>query len=429
MFQSPVWLEVLLIFALVVLNGVFAMSEMALVSVRKSRLEQKASGGSGGARRALYLMEHQTRFLSTVQVGITAIGVLAGAYGGASLAAHLDVWFERFPSLADYSEGLALGIVVTAITFLSLVVGELVPKRIALEYPEAIASLVSRPMHVVSLAASPLVRLLTATTEGVLRLLRFEPAGDRAVTEEDITALIEQGAASGALEEGEAEIAGRVFRLGDQRTGALMTPRPQVRWLDSNDAHEDHLLRIREHPHARYLVADGSVDRVLGVVSTVDLVAQLASGGTLDVHAVVETPLYVPSTLPATRLLERFRDTDSHFAVVVDEHGGVDGVVTLNDLMDEIVGDDEVTADRSFVKREDGSWLMDASLPWTEVAAVLGIEGLERADFDTVGGFVLSRMGRIPQTGEAFVAARYRFEVVDMDGRRIDKILVARVSP
>lgn len=428
MFQSPVWLEIVLIIALVLLNGVFAMSEMALVSVRKSRLEQRARAGSRGAQRALYLTRHQTRFLSTVQVGITAIGVLAGAYGGASLAAHLDIWFERFPALAEYSEGLALAIVVAGITFLSLVLGELVPKRVALEYPEAIASLLSRPMHAISIAVSPIVRLLTATTEAVLRLLRFEPASDAAVTEEDITALIEQGAASGALEEEEAGMVGRVFRLGDQRAGALMTPRPQVCWLDRNDSTEEHLRRLQRYRHARYPVADGDIDHVMGVVRTVDLLAQLAAGGPLDIDAVLAPPLYVPSSLPATRLLERFRETGAHFAVVVDEHGGVDGIVTLNDLLEEIAGDAEPEWGPALVRRDDGSWLVDASLPWADVATELGIDAPPRGDYETAGGFVLSHLGQIPKAGQSFDTAGYRFEIVDMDGRRIDKLLIARLA-
>lgn len=426
MFQSPVWVEIVLILALILLNGVFAMSEMALVSARKSRLEQRATEGNRGAARALYLTGNQTRFLSTVQVGITAIGVLAGAYGGASLAAHLDIWLERFPRMAEYSEGLALAAVVACITFLSLVFGELVPKRIALEHPERIASLVARPMHTISIVVSPIVRVLTATTEGVLRLLRFERATDHSVTEEDITALVEQGAASGMLEQEEADLVERVFRLGDQQVGALMTPRPRIQWLDINDSPRAHASRLRENRCTRYLVADGDVDRVCGIVSTPDLLGQLVAGEVLDVRAVTVAPLYVPATLPATRLLARFRHTGNHFAVVIDEHGGVEGIVTMNDLLAEIAGDPETESDPPLVPRADGSWLVDGSLSWSEFADAVGLEAPPARGFVTVGGFVLARLGEIPRSGASFVAYGHRFEIIDMDGRRIDKLLVSR---
>lgn len=430
MFDNPVLFEILAILGLILLNGVFAMSEMALVSARLPRLRQRAEDGSRGARRALEMAEEQTRFLSTVQVGITTIGILAGAYGGASLAAHLDVWLERYPGLADYSEGLALAAVVIAITFMSLVVGELVPKRIALEYPEAIASVLARPMHLLSIAAGPLVRFLSATTEAVVRILRLPPATDRGVTEDDITALVEEGAASGVFELEEAGLVERIFRLGDQKIGALMTPRGRIAWLNVDDPPAALVEELRTRKHSRYLVAERSVDNVVGMVRAVELLPQLVAGGELDLRTHMERPLFVPESLPALRLLARFRDSGVHLAVVVDEHGGVEGLVTLNDVLDEIAGELDPEATEPIRQREDGSWLVDGSTAWADFVEEMNVRDVaaDRRPYDTVGGMVLAHLGHIPISGEHFDAVGFRFEVVDMDGKRIDKLLVSRAG-
>ena len=430
MFQSAVWFEIVLILGLILLNGVFAMSEIALVSARRPRLRQRAEAGSRGARRALYLTEHQTRFLSTVQVGITSIGVLAGAYGGASIAAHLDVWLERFPSMDSYSEPLALGVVVVAITFASLILGELVPKRVALDHPESIASLLAPPMHALSVAASPVVRLLSATTEGIFRLLRLPPPSEPAVTEEDVTAMVEQGAAAGVFETAEADLVERVFRLGDRRVGALMTPRHRIEWIDVNDPVEAQMEELRRHRHSRYVVADGNVDRVLGIVRAIDLIPDLLDRQAPDVRRLLQQPLFVPGTVAALDLLARFRDSGVQLAVVVDEHGGVAGLVTLNDVLDEISGEIATGDEALIIERADGSWLVDAATPWSEFAEAVGSSELAIAShpFNTLGGLVFQRFGRIPDAGDRFEAFGFLFEVVDMDGRRIDKLLVTRTG-
>jgi putative hemolysin len=427
MFESSIGLEILLILALILVNGVFAMSEIAVVSARRSRLQQRADAGDAGARRALELAEHPTRFLSTVQIGITLVGVFAGAYGGASLAGQFDTYLERYAPIAAYSEEIALALVVATITFLSLVVGELVPKRIGLNHPERIASLVAGPMHRLSLVASPLVKVLSLTTEALLRLLRVRKPDEPPVTEEEVAALLDVGTAAGVFEEEEHDLVERVFWLGDQRAAGLMTPRHQIEWLDVQDPTEVHREELIRHRFSRYLVCDGELDRVLGMVMVKDLLAELLAGGPLDLQAALRKPLFVPESLRALRLLEMFRESGIHMAVVVDEYGGVEGVVTLRDVVEEITGNLAVGADPRMVRREDGSWLMDGALTMDEFWEALELEerrSEERAGYNTLGGLVVTELGRIPRSGDVFEAHGLRFEVMDMDGHRVDKVLV-----
>ncbi|HSH44568.1 MAG TPA: hemolysin family protein [Longimicrobiales bacterium] len=330
--------EVFLILLLALLNGVFAMSEIAVVSSRKSRLRQRAEDGRKGARRALDLAENPTRFLSTVQVGITLIGVFAGAYGGASIAGHLDHWLEGIPFIGRYSQEVALGTVVAAITYLTLVVGELVPKRIALHDPERIASLVAAPMHGLSVVTAPLVKLLSLSTNTLLRLLRLRKSDEPPVTQEDVSDMLDVGLEAGIFEEEEHDLVERIFWLGDQRVESLMTPRTKVEWLDINDPPEVHRQVLVRHRFAHYPVCDGTIDRVVGMVRAKDLVADLVEDQPLDIRAAARRPLYAPEGMGALQLLELFRETGIHLAIVVDEFGGTDGVVTLNDLVEGITG-------------------------------------------------------------------------------------------
>jgi putative hemolysin len=428
MFESSIGFEITLILALILVNGVFAMSEIAVVSSRKTRLQQRASTGDAGARRALELAEDPSRFLATVQIGITLVGVLAGAYGGASIAARLDVYLERYPAMVAYSEGIALFVVVAVITFLSLVVGELVPKRVALNNPERIASLVAGPMHTLSLLAAPFVRVLSVSTDGLLRLLRVRKADEPPVTEEEVSAMLDAGTAAGIFEVEEHDLVERVFWLGDQRVASLVTPRHRIEWLDMRDPPEVHRAELIRHRYSHYLVCDGEIDGVLGMVRVKDLVADLLEGKPLDLHAALRKPLFVPESLRALRLLEMFRESRVHVAVVIDEYGGVEGMVTLQDVLEEITGNLATHADPGAVQREDGSWLVDGSLTMDEFWVSVGMEerrGEARAQYNTLAGFVVTHLGRIPRSGDHFEAYDLRFEVMDMDAHRVDKVLVS----
>ncbi|HEX7238634.1 MAG TPA: hemolysin family protein [Longimicrobiaceae bacterium] len=422
--------EVLLIVVLLVLNGVFAMSEISVVSARRARLQQRADSGDAGARHALELAEDPTRFLSTVQIGITLVGILAGAFGGATVAAKISAALEGRPVVGPYAHGIGLGVVVLAITYLSLVVGELVPKRIGLNSPERIASLVAGPMQVLSRVAAPLVWLLMASTEGLVRLLGVRRTDEPPVTEAEIAVLMEQGTQAGVFEAAEQDLVERVFWMGDQRVGSLMTPRLQVAWLDLEDPQEVSLETMARHRHSRFPVCEGTLDRVVGMVEVKDLWAETLLGRPVDLRAALGEPLFVPESTRALRVLEMFRDTGARMAVVVDEYGGVEGVVTLNDVLEGIAGDlgqDEPRA----VRRDDGSWLVDGSLAMEELRENLDLPERreeERGEYRTVGGFVVTRLGRIPAPGDAFEADGFRVEVVDMDGNRVDKVLVSPVE-
>jgi putative hemolysin len=424
-------LELSLILALIFVNGALAMSEIAVVSARKSRLLQQARSGDPRAKRAHELAEAPNRFLSTVQVGITAIAIVMGAIGGTTVARPLAEALGAVGAVARFAEPLAVAIVVVATTYFALVLGELVPKRIALTAPERVAALVARPMHLLSVAAAPVVAILSASTDAVLRLLRVRPVSEAPVTEEEISALLAQGTAAGVFHAAERNLVESVFWLADQTVGAIMTPRPKIVWLDANDPIEQNLKVTAAHKHTRFIVAENSIDNVLGMVDVKDLWAAAVAGRMPDLRSVLRKPLFVPESAGALAMLEQFRATGIHLALVLDEFGGVVGLVTLNDVLEGIAGEIE-TEQPAITLRADGSWLVDASLPLRELRDELGLaEALAGAagGYRTVGGFVLSRFGRIPAAGDWFESGGYRFEVVDMDGRRVDKILIATAAP
>ncbi len=425
-------IQLLLILALLLLNGVFAMSEIAVVSARRTRLVQRAEEGDAGARRALDLKDDPTSFLSTVQIGITLVGVFAGAYGGASIAGPLKDVVAGIPMLAAWADQIALGTVVIGITYLSLVVGELVPKRIALNTPERVASLVAAPMQQLARIASPFVKLLSASTEGLIRLLRVRPPDEPAVTEEDVAALLDAGTAAGIFHEEEHDLVERVFWLGDQRVANIMTPRRQIEWLDLGDPPEIHREEMIRNRFSNYLVCDGDIDQVVGMVRVKDLLAEMLAGRPLDVRAAIRKPLLVPENLLALRLLEMFRESGIHVAVVFDEYGGVVGIVSLNDVLEEIAGDLGGHEAARMTRLDDGSWLVDASLTMDEFWEGLGLEdrrATERGEYNTVGGLVVTELRRIPHVADTFEACGLRFQVVDMDGHRVDKVLVSHDRP
>ncbi|WP_431860294.1 hemolysin family protein [Azospirillum sp.] len=428
-----VW-ELLVIVLLIVVNGFFAMSELAVVSARRARLQQLAENGrrAKGAKAALELAENPSHFLSTVQIGITLIGIVAGAYGGATLAERFGGRLDQIPWIAPYGQQVAFALVVAGITYLSLIVGELAPKRLALVNAEGIAVAVARPMQGLSRVALPLAWLLGASTEALLKLLRLPTTREQTVTEEEVKTLIAEGTQSGVFDPAERQMIEGVLRLADRTVRAIMTPRPDVLWLDPEDKPEAIATEIRDSGYSRFPVCRGDVDEVLGIVSAKALLDQALRGRAMDLRGALVQPLIVHDGTPVLRLLELFKQSTVHMAVVVDEYGSVEGIVTLTDILESIAGELPEAgqdADAGMIRREDGSWLVDGMLPVDEVEARIGVPDLKgEGGYHTLAGFVLERLGHVPTAAEHFVWRGHRFEVVDMDGRRIDKVMIQRVD-
>lgn len=423
--------ELLVIVLLVLANGLFAMSEMAIVSARKTRLQHLANQGDLRAKAALELANAPNRFLSTVQIGITLVGILAGAYGGATLSQTIAEQLSRIPAIAPYSGAIGLISVVLLITYLSLVVGELVPKRLALNAPEKIATNIAMPMQFLSVVVSPVVHLLSSSTELGLKLFGVGPSSaGPLVTEDEIKVLLEQGREAGMFEAAEQDMVERVFRLDDQPISALMTPRPDIVWLNLHSSADENRQKITQSSHTRFPICQGTLDNVLGVVHVTDLLARSLSGEALDLTAALRQPLFVPETTRALRILEMFKQSNTHIAFAVDEYGVIQGVVTLNDILEAIIGDLpslDQSEEASAVQREDGSWLLDGMLSIEKVKELFGIAklpGEEMGNYQTLGGFVITHLGRIPAAADYFEWGSFRFEVMDMDGNRVDKMLV-----
>jgi putative hemolysin len=421
--------EILVILLLIIANGIFAMSEIAIVMARKTRLEQRARSGDGGSRIALELASHPTRFFSTVQVGITLIGILTGAIGGATLSRALAEWLAQVPVLAPYSRTIGLGIVVLIITYLSLIIGELVPKRVAVNNPERIARAVARPMHIFSLLAAPVARLLGHSTDLVVRLLGIRPSKEPSITQEEIELLVAQGTEAGVLEAVEEELVKRVLLLDDRRASALMTPRRDVFWLDTEDSPEDLRAKIVASSFSQFPVARGSLDDVLGEVRAKDLLAQRLADKPFDLLPLIRRPLYVAEVMPALDVLGAFKKSETQMALVIDEYGSVQGLITLIDILEAIVGDIPSVDDmfEQVVQRDDGTWLVDGMMPIDEFKELFGIQELpdeEQGFYQTVAGFLMMQLGRIPTETDRFAWGDITVEVVDMDGPRVDKVLV-----
>jgi putative hemolysin len=426
-------LDLLLLAVLFLLNGVFAMSELAIASSRKTRLQQWADEGNGRAAAALQLAEHPNRFLATVQIGITLIGIITGFFGGAALSASVQQQLTRIPALAPYSGPVSVFLVVGLITYLSLLVGELVPKRLALQNPERIASLVAPPMLALSRVTAPIVWFLGVSSEFLLRLLGVREAGDAPVTEEEIEILLQEGAAAGVFAPAEHEMVEGIFDLGEREARELMTPRYRLIALDVDDPLEENLRKMADSPHQVFPVYEGDLDHLIGLAPVKKLWAASLAGEAIDLRTLADPALIVPETLPALTALERFRDRSVNVAMVVDEFGGVQGLLSLHDLMEAITGDLEpsLTTDQAWVQRPDGSWLLDGALPIHEVRDVLELDALpgeEDGAFETLGGFIMNRLERIPAVGDATDYGGLRFEVADMDGRRVDRVLVSQVA-
>lgn len=426
--------EILIVFLLFLANGAFSMAEMAVVSSSKARLKARVEEGQTGAKAALELAENPNRLLSSVQTGITLITTLTGAFGGATIADELAHYLGAFPGLAPYSSGLALAAVVLMITFFSLVIGELVPKRIALSNSERFASLAAAPLAAFSRLVSPAVILLSFCTDLILKALGIKAHVEPAVTEEEIRILIDQGTTAGVIEEEEQDIMERVFSLGDRRVNSIMTPRGEIVWLDINDPGTEICRKIGGGAYSMYPVCDKKLDNVLGVVQSKDLLSCKLSDEKVDLKASLLPPLFVPESMRALKVLEKFKQTGIHLAIVLDEFGSVQGLVALVDLLEGLVGDiphiDEL-AEPQIIERKDGSWLVDGALPVDEFRETIDPDGLPEDDggqYTTLGGFVMTHLEKVPIAGDLFEWNGYRFEVVDMDERRVDKILVTHIG-
>jgi putative hemolysin len=422
-------MEILIILFLTVINGVLAMAEIAVVSARKVRLEQAAEDGDKRATRALELAADQNRFLSTVQIGITLISILQGAFAGATLAHPIGLILARIPFLAPISDALALFLVVFITTYLSLVIGELVPKRLGLQNPERIALLVAGPMHWLARITSPFVRLLSVSTDAALRLLGARQSDEPPITQAEIEALIQQGIQAGVFEEEQQDMVAGIFSLDEVRMGALMTPRTEIEWLDLDDPLPSNVQKIIKSPHSRFPAAHGDLDRVVGIVRAKDLLNTLLNGGTIDLNTCTREPLFVPEGATAADALELFKKSGRHMALVLSEHGGIEGLITLNNLIEQIVGGIDMP---EAVQRPDGSWLLDGLSPIDDLKELFDLKDLpgeEEGHYQTLGGFVMAQLGHIPSIADRFECRGLRFEVLDMDGKRVDKVLVVPIAP
>lgn len=428
------WIEIVLIFLMILLNGLFAMTEIALVSVRKSRIEQQAEDGDSDAKTALELINSPNRFLSTVQVGISLVGVFAGALGGASFSDILAVWINKVPVLAPYSHAIALVVVVLIITYFSLVIGELIPKRLALQSSEKITLAAARPMRFISRMMSPVVSLLAVSTELGLKILGVKGPQESPVSDEEIMMLVEQARQTGTVQDVEQDMVESVFRLGDRRADAIMTPRMDLIWLDIQEPLNTNIEKVLASSHSLFPVGDGSLDEIIGIVRAKELVGRKLNDEDVHLADIVIPPSFVPESMPALKVLELLKTPGNRAALVIDEYGGLQGMVTLSDVLQAIIGDIP-TPGESFepqvIEREDGSYLFDGQLQIDVLKDILDLDDLpeeDHAGYQTLGGFMMNQLGEIPIAGQHFEWEGLRFEVVDMDGHRVDKVLVQQIE-
>lgn len=428
-------MDLALLLFLILLNGVFAMSEIAVVSSRKARLQRLAEDGSPGARSALALHDEPSNFLSTIQVGITSVGILSGAIGETALADPLAAWLGGFPAIASQARPVALTIVVVGLTYFSVVVGELVPKRLGLLAPEGTASLVARPMNTLSRIARPLVWLLSSSSGLILRLLGARRKDEPPVTNEEINVLMEQGAEAGIFHESEQEIVSNVLRLDEQRVGAIMTHRSDMFVIDLDEPEDEIRRQLTDCPFERIVVCRDGLEHIVGILRTADLLSAALNGAPLDIEHHLSQPLYVPDSVSTTQLMENFRRARTHLALIVDEYGELEGLVTLTDVLTAIVGDlpsTETPGEQDIVQREDGSWLVEGGVTAERLKSALEIDsdlpGEDENAFNTLGGFVMHMLERLPAVADHFEWGGLRFEVVDMDRNRVDKVLVTSLA-
>ena len=430
-------MEIAILFALICLNGLFAMSEIALVTARKARLQKLIDEGDSGAAAAVKLGEDPTRFLSTIQIGITSIGVLNGIVGEAALAEPLSHWLVSLGVTQAYASFGATALVVLTITYFSIVVGELVPKRIGQSYPETFARLVARPINLLALATKPFVILLSASTRALLRLMGVKETKGTPVTEEEIHAMLVEGTSAGVIESHEHTMVRNVFRLDDRQIGSLMVPRADIVCLDVDDSFEDNLRHIEESDHARFPVVQGGIENILGVINARQWLSRALKDRTQSQSLrsqSLQAPLYVPETITGMELLDNFRLSDVHMAFVIDEYGEVQGIITLQDLIEAITGEFQPRDPETSwaVQREDGSWLLDGHIPVPELKDRLNLDTVpeeERGRYHTLSGMIMLLTGTLPKVADAVEWEGWKLEIVDMDGRAIDKVLAMRLPP
>lgn len=426
------WFNVLCLFGLMILNGVFAMSEISLVASRRARLQVKVDEGDKGAKVALDLNEEPTRALSAIQVGITSIGILSGIVGEAALAGPVAVWLQQYGIPAESARVLGLALVVVLVTYCSIVLGELVPKRIGQMNPEGIASMIARPINMLAILMAPFVKLLSVSTDCLLRLVGKKESDEASVTEEEIHAMIDEGSEAGAIEEQERDMVLNVFRLDERTVGTMMTPVSEIQWVNLQDAPEENIKKILASTHARLPIADGSLDNVKGFCSSRYVLREMLKKGTCDFTSELVPAVYVPETITGMELLENFRENDTPVALVVDEYGTVQGLVSPRDVLEAIAGQfkPEESDDAWAVQREDGSWLLDGMIPVPELKDELELKEVpqeKQSRYNTLAGMIMWMTGHLPRTGDIVEWEGWRFEVVDLDGRRIDKVLVTRL--
>ena len=420
--------EIVVILLLIVLNGLFAMSETAVVSSRQARLQQMAQTGNSRAQLALDMAQTPNRFLSTVQIGITLVGITAGALGGANIADGLSESLSTVPWLVPYASTISLTLVVGITTFLSVVIGEVVPKRIALANAERIATNVSLPMNTLSVIATPAVRLISLATDGILALLRMDGQSEDVVSEDEIRVMVQQAAAADNIEDAERDMVESIFRLNDRPLRSMMTPRPEIVWLDVNASIEEIRGQIIESHHSRFPICDGDLDNIVGAVHAKDMLSDCLEGESLDIESVIDKPLFVPESMQTLSSLEHFKRAGVHMALLVDEYGQIEGLVTLIDILEAIVGDIPTAgeiASPPIVQRDDGSWLVDGLVSVEDFKDAFAIRTLPSEDkYQTLGGFIVLMLGSLPSEGKHFGWGGFRFEVADMDGHRIDKVII-----
>ena len=425
-------LHLAILLLLILLNGFFAMAEIALVSARPARLQPRAGEGSAGAQAALELKADPSRLLATVQIGITIIAVLTGTFGEATLGESLQDYLAAHGGpLGDYAHAISMAVVVIGISYFSLILGELVPKRLALLRPEPIAAALARFMRGLARVGAPIEWLLSATTDLLLRLLPLR-GGPAPVTDEEIGFMLREGVAAGHIPQAETAIVEMALRLGDRRVSAVMTPRTQIEFLDLDDPEEESRTRIRDSAFSRFPVVQGGTHQLAGIVQVKDLLTAALAGQPFNLRSALRPPLFLPNTVTVLRALEVFRTSGEPMALVVDEYGDLEGLVTLTDILEALVGEmpEAGEGDPRVVKREDGTWLIDGMVGLDELKQVLGVAHLpgEDADFHTLGGYLMAQLNRVPMVADRVTAGEHRFEIVEMDGRRVDRVLVAPVK-
>jgi putative hemolysin len=427
-------MEVLIIILLILLNGLFAMSEMSLVSSRKFKLEQAAKKGNANARKALDLINSPSTFLSTVQIGCTLISILTGLYSGEAMTHHLEGWLTQINAVRPYAHSIAITAVVILVTFFTVVIGELLPKRLGLLFPESIATAVAAHMNVLAKIAAPFIWLLTRTNDMLLRLFGIKnQSGDNMVSEEEIKAIIQESSEGGEIQAIEKSIVDRVFALGDRRISELMTHRSDMKWLDINDSLNTVREKLSAEVHSMYPVADGELDKLCGTVVLKEFFTKDINNKDFRLLDYLKKPMVVHDNTPVYKILEQFREEKIHYAIVVDEYGSIQGIVTMDDVLDALVGDvsEYDQSEYQITQRNDKSWFADAQYPYFELCNYFGASTAEDStsgDFNTIAGLILNRMGKVPSIGDKITWDEYEIEVIDMDGLRIDKVLISKLE-